>query len=111
MTQHVIGDDRLKTTIGKGQRLRIADDELQGMVTGTQMLLRFLQHASGEIGQGDIPACWEVMLILQPETTRATADFEPTAGRCQAEMRKDPGVEALRIGAVLGMQLNARVKP
>jgi hypothetical protein len=62
-----------------------------------------------EVIQG--PACWESMLILKPEATRATADFKHTASRWEAEVLKDPGVEALLIGAVLGMQVNPRVKP
>ena len=49
MIQHVIGDDRLKTVIGKRQRLRVADEELQGVATVAEMLLCLPQHASGEI--------------------------------------------------------------
>ena len=51
------------------------------------------------------------MPILKPKATRATADFKHAAGRWEAEALKDPGVEALLIGAVLGMQVNPRVKP
>src|SRR5437660_9699207 len=97
MVEHVVSDHSIDARVRERQCLSI------GKCVGKAFLAKqfacLLKHAWRKICESNLPVRRDALAIAPPEPARSTTQFQNPTSLAWLEMVKDPGVEAIGVGA------------